>query len=134
MQRHVTIAALSMLAAVSMLRAQDHSTKHGVLIDVDGEIDLSMSAYVRRGLAEAASRNAPVVVLRINTFGGRVDAATQIRDALFECPVPTVAFVDDRAISAGALIALSCQRVAMVPGATVGAVTPVDEHGTKAPE
>jgi membrane-bound serine protease (ClpP class) len=50
------------------------------------------------------------VILEIDTFGGRVDAAVQIRDALLRTdPVRTVAFVNKRAISAGALIGLATQ-------------------------
>jgi membrane-bound serine protease (ClpP class) len=65
------------------------------------------------------------VILRIDTFGGRVDAAVQIRDALLRTGVRTIAYVDKRAISAGALIALSAGTLAMADGATIGAATPV---------
>lgn len=105
-----------------------------IVVNIDGEIDLATAAYVRRSIDEAITRNARLVLFRINTFGGRVDAATQIRDAIFDCPLPTIAFVDDRAISAGALIALSCQKVGMTAGATIGAVTPVNREGEKASE
>ncbi len=114
--------------------AQPLGADAAIVVNIDGEIDLSTAAYVRRAIDEATSRNARLVLFRINTFGGRVDAATQIRDAIFECPLPTIAFVDDRAISAGALIALSCQKVGMTAGATIGAVTPVNSEGEKAPE
>ena len=47
----------------------------------------------------------------INTFGGRVDAATQIKDAILSSEVTTVAYINRRAIStAGALISLSCEK------------------------
>jgi membrane-bound serine protease (ClpP class) len=55
-----------------------------------------------------------------------VDAAVLIRDALLEARVPTVAFVNKRAISAGALIALASGRIAMADGGTIGAATPVE--------
>jgi membrane-bound serine protease (ClpP class) len=65
------------------------------------------------------------VVLEINTFGGRVDAAVQIRDALLGARVPTIAYVNRRAISAGALISLAAEHLVMASGATIGAATPV---------
>jgi membrane-bound serine protease (ClpP class) len=80
---------------------------------------------VQRVLDEAAAAGAAAVVLEINTFGGRVDAAVQIRDALLNAKLPTVAYVNRRAISAGALISLAAQHLVMAPGATIGAATPV---------
>jgi membrane-bound serine protease (ClpP class) len=65
------------------------------------------------------------VVLEINTFGGRVDAAVQIRDTLLNSRVKTVAFVNKRAISAGALISLAAENIVMAGGGTIGAATPV---------
>ena len=96
-----------------------------VVVSIDGIIDLGLAPFVRRVLDEAARDGASAVVLEINTFGGRVDAAVQIRDALLEARVRTVAYVNKRAISAGALIALAAQDLVMAEGATIGAATPV---------
>jgi membrane-bound serine protease (ClpP class) len=104
------------------------------VIEISGEVDLGMASYVEHSAAEAEKEHA-VILLHVNTFGGRVDAATRIRDAIFNAKVPmTIAFVDKRAISAGALITLSAKKIAMTPGASFGASTPVDQEGTKAPE
>ena len=92
---------------------------------VEGIIDLGLAPFVQRVLEEAAAAGATAVVLEVNTFGGRVDAAVQIRDALLNARVPTVAYVNRRAISAGALISLAAQHLVMAPGATLGAATPV---------
>src|ERR671915_2596451 len=92
---------------------------------IEGIIDLGLAPFVQRVLDEAAAAGAAAVVLEINTFGGRVDAAVQIRDALLSAKVPTVAYVNRRAISAGALISLAAQHLVMAPGATIGAATPV---------
>jgi membrane-bound serine protease (ClpP class) len=92
---------------------------------IEGIIDLGLAPFVRRVLAEATEARASAVILEINTFGGRVDAAVVIRDALLEAQVPTVAFVNKRAISAGALISLAARTIAMADGSTIGAATPV---------
>lgn len=65
------------------------------------------------------------VILQINTFGGRLDAAVAIRDELLSSDVQTVAWVNRRAISAGALIGLAANRIVMTDGGTIGAATPV---------
>lgn len=96
---------------------------------VDGIIDLGLAPFVQRVLDEAAAAGAAAVVLEVNTFGGRVDAAVQIRDALLSAQVPTLAYVNRRAISAGALISLAAQHLVMAPGATIGAATPVQAGG-----
>jgi membrane-bound serine protease (ClpP class) len=92
---------------------------------IDGIIDLGLAPFVRRVLDEAAAAGAAAVVLEVNTFGGRVDAAVLIRDALLGAQIPTVAFIDKRAISAGALISLAAKTIAMADGSTIGAATPV---------
>jgi len=92
---------------------------------IRGMIDLGLVPYVDRVLAEGASAGAAAVILQIDTFGGRVDAAVQIRDSLLRSPLRTVAFVDKRAISAGALISLAATTIAMAEGGTIGAATPV---------
>ncbi|MCX7797392.1 MAG: ATP-dependent Clp protease proteolytic subunit [Melioribacter sp.] len=101
---------------------------------IEGDIDLGIAPYVKRVISEAEKNSANAVIFRINTFGGRVDAATQIKDAILNSKVKTIAFIDKRAISAGALIALSCQKIVMVPGASFGASTVVDATGQKLSE
>lgn len=92
---------------------------------IRGEIDNGLAPYVQRAVQEAEQANAARLVIPIDTFGGRVDAAVVIRDALLAADVPTVVFVDHRAISAGALIALAAEDIAMATGATIGAAAPV---------
>lgn len=101
---------------------------------IDGDIDLGLAPYISRVVSEAESENADAIIFKINTFGGRVDAATQIKDAIIASKVMTIAFINNRAISAGALIALSCNKIVMVPGSSIGAATVVDQSGQKVGE
>ncbi len=100
---------------------------------IDGSIDLGLAPYVQRVLEEAHAAKAAAVVLEINTFGGRVDAAVKIRDALLGSRVRTVAFINKRAISAGALISLAANTIVMSSGSTIGAATPVQIGGVGKP-
>lgn len=95
------------------------------VLPIEGVIDLGLAPFVARVLDEATQAGAAAVILEIDTFGGRVDAAVQIRDTLLNAKVPTVAFVNKRAISAGALIGLSAQTLVMATGGTIGAAAPV---------
>ena len=66
-----------------------------------------------------------MVIIEIDTFGGRLDAAVEIRDALLDVRLHTIAFINKRAISAGALIALAAHDIVMAPGTTIGAAAPM---------
>ena len=118
------LLALLLLALLAALHAQE-PRRIGYVAQIEGVIDLGLAPYVQRVLDEAAAAKAAAVVLEINTFGGRVDAAVQIRDALLTTRVPTIAFIIKRAISAGALISLAAERIVMSGGGTIGAATPV---------
>ena len=59
---------------------------------------------------------AELAVLEIDTPGGRVDAAWQIVDALRETGIPTAAYINHRALSAGAMIALAADELSGLSG------------------
>jgi membrane-bound serine protease (ClpP class) len=103
-------------------------------MEVKGTIDLGLAPYTRRVLQEAEDLHAAGVILHINTPGGLVDAAIQMRDALLDTEVDTIAFIDKEAYSAGALIALASRKIYMTGGAVIGAATPVDPQGQKVGE
>jgi membrane-bound serine protease (ClpP class) len=103
-------------------------------IDISGTIDMGLPPYVERVIREAEADGASAILLEVNTFGGRVDAATELKDLLLNTNLETIAFINKRAISAGALISLSCKTIGMVPGSSIGAATVVDQGGNKAPE
>lgn len=92
---------------------------------IDGEIGFAESAYVVRLIKAAETQSAAAVMIELNTFGGRVDAAVAIRDALLGAKMHTAVFINRRAISAGVLISLACKSIAIAPGGTIGAATPV---------
>ncbi len=125
----VTLALISLASAP--LSAQSPTVYR---IAVSGTVENGLAPYVARGLREAKAAGAAAVFLDIDTPGGRIDAAERIADAVRESSVPVYAFVNPRAFSAGALIALSAAGIYMRPGAVLGAATPVDGQGVKASE
>ena len=103
-------------------------------VPIEGTIDLGLPPFIKRMIDKAESENAKAIIFDINTFGGRVDAATQIKDAILGSDITTIAFINRRAISAGALISLSCEKVYMTGGGLIGAATAVDMSGKKGSE
>jgi membrane-bound serine protease (ClpP class) len=97
-------------------------------------VELGLAPFIERSLAEAAAAGAAAAVLDIDTPGGRIDAAERIADAIGDAQLPVYAYVNRRALSAGALIALATERIYMRPAATMGAATPVTGEGERASE
>ena len=109
----------------------DESQKNIYVVPIQDVIDLGIPGLVNRSIDLAEDKNADLIIFDIDTFGGRVDAATQIKDAISGTDILTVGFINRRAISAGSLIALSCDKIYMTEGATIGATSVVDMSGTK---
>lgn len=95
-----------------------------VTIHISGMINQGVYTLVRRGISKAVEENAKYIIVEIDTFGGLVDSAVKIRDALLESPITTVAYVKNRAWSAGALIAISCEKIAFTESGSMGAAEP----------
>jgi membrane-bound serine protease (ClpP class) len=70
----------------------------------------------------------------MNTYGGQVDMADSIRTALLNYPKPVIVFIDNQAISAGALISIACDSIYMRSGGSIGAATVVNQTGEQVPD
>jgi len=101
---------------------------------INGTIEGGVAAFVTRVMSDAEDAGVKAVIFEIDTPGGALDAALTIRDAILYSETKTIAFINPRAISAGALIALSTDHIIMVEGGTIGAATAVDMQGNKASE
>lgn len=96
-----------------------------VVIPIRGTIEPGIGHFLERSLDEAAEDGAALVILDIETPGGRLDTVLQMRDAILGSPVRVVAFVNREAFSAGALITIASDEIWMAPGGVYGAATPV---------
>jgi membrane-bound serine protease (ClpP class) len=122
---------ISLIPAVLVAAPQEPVV---IRIPISGTIENGLAPYVARALNAAQKAGAVGAVLDIDTPGGRIDAAERIVDAIRESKVPVVAFVNPRAYSAGAMIALGATGIYMQASGVIGAATPVDGQGTKASE
>ena len=80
---------------------------------------------VRRGVKEAMAANADLLILDMKTDGGRVDVTEEIIQIISQFKGRTVTYVNDRAFSAGAFIAVATQEIYMAPQSVIGAAAPV---------
>lgn len=96
-----------------------------VIIPVTGTIEPGLADFVATSLADAEQSGAKRVVLEINTPGGLIASALEIKTAVLNSRVPVTALVIGEAKSAGVLITLAANEVAMTPGSTIGAAEPI---------
>ncbi|MCU0598259.1 MAG: serine protease [Desulfobacterales bacterium] len=102
------------------------SSRTVYVIPVTGTVDPGMAGFMERVHRETSGDPDGLVVLEIDTFGGMVDSALEIVDTMIKFPPErTIAFVENKAISAGALIALSCGDLVMKPATTIGDCAPI---------
>ena len=121
------VALVCLLAGAGSAWAAASAAPRGggvVVIPITGTIDEGMAHLVERAVAEAKDEHARAIVLDVNTFGGLVSAATEIRDALLGSEVPVDAYVR-RAWSAGALVTLAASRITIAPGGSIGDAQPI---------
>ena len=127
------IIAFILLSALEGLHADTHAdTVYFVpKQDITEMVDLSYANFIKRTIKEAEAAGAGVIIIELNTPGGRVDAALRITDVLLSTKLKTVIFINKNAISAGALISLSAEKIFIAPGGVIGASTPVYQKGGK---
>lgn len=103
-------------------------------INIKKNIGSTTWVYLQNGLHEAKEKKADYVLLHINTYGGGVMEADSMRTAVLNSPIPVVAFIDNNAASAGALISIACDSIFMRSSASMGAATVVSGDGAQAPD
>src|SRR5947208_9062047 len=80
---------------------------------------------VRRGVKEAMEARADLLVLDMDTNGGRVDVTEEIIEILNNFKGQTATFVNKKAFSAGAFISIATQKIFMAPQSVIGAAAPI---------
>ncbi len=102
-----------------------------LVIPVEGMIERGLLYVIRRSLADAVREKAAVVILDMDTPGGRVDVTEEIMRLLMDLPtsITTITYVNKDALSAGALITIATDRIYMAPGSRVGASAIVGATG-----
>ena len=133
----VFVAALAgVLAGVLVLcfgltsaAAQEkHAAPIVLELQINGEIEPVLATYVEEGLADAARRQASLVLITMDTPGGLSDSTQKIVQHILDSPVPVAVYVAPkgaRGASAGFFILLSADVAAMAPATRTGAASPI---------
>src|SRR5687767_12394038 len=132
--RPVSIFAIALClavpaAALATPPAPPAARERAVVISLSGTVDDFNRDALRRRFEKARRLGADTVILEIDTYGGLVSSALDIsRYIKNQTDLHTIAFVNSKAISAGALIALACDEIVMTPSATLGDCAPIQAH------
>jgi membrane-bound serine protease (ClpP class) len=118
------------VASGASVSAQDEVLSRPVvyIVNIEGTIEPGLASYVKRVVSEAEDAQADAILIEVNTFGGRVDAATEIRDYIIGFPGQSIAYVKGRAWSAGALITLAAEKITMAKTASIGAAETIPKE------
>jgi membrane-bound serine protease (ClpP class) len=104
------------------------------IFDMRTDVGPALWRRTQQSFSEAEELGADYILLHMNTYGGMVQAADSIRTRILNTTTPVIVFVDNNAISAGALIAIAAQQIFMRPGGSMGAATVVDATGAAVPD
>src|SRR3954469_2888864 len=130
----ISICVAFVFGIAAPARARDAIQKGDVVVvPLHGEVAPSLLAFLRRGGKTAGSNDASAIVFDMNTYGGRLDTATEIVNALNQIKIPTYTFINTNAGSAGALIVIATQHIYMAPVSAIGAAAPILSSGEDLP-
>ncbi|MFV2049022.1 MULTISPECIES: NfeD family protein [Metabacillus] len=102
------------------------------IIPVEKTVEKGLSQYIKRTVSDAQSQKVDHIILEIDTLGGAVDGAMEIADTLRSSEIPITAYINRRAISAGAYIALNANQIYMAPGSQMGSAAIITGDGNAA--
>lgn len=84
---------------------------------------------LRSGIKEANALKADALVIDMNTPGGELGSTLEIMKLLDRFAGKTVTYVNEDAVSAGAIIAAVTDEIHLAPRATIGSAEPVSGSG-----
>ena len=130
-----TFLFFTLLSISSSLLVAQEKQKKVFTFAIDQDIDTRMNRRVKLALEQAEALQVDVILIEMDTYGGAVTDADEIRTRILESKIPVYVFINKDAASAGALISIACDSIYMAPGASIGAATVVNgTDGAAAPD
>jgi membrane-bound serine protease (ClpP class) len=134
MNRLLILTLALLMISTGLLPAQVNPKKVFTFA-IDQDIDPVMNRRVKLAMAQAEALQADLILIEMDTYGGAVTDADEIRTRILESKIPVYVFINKDAASAGALISIACDSIYMAPGSSIGAATVVNgTDGTAAPD
>ena len=90
------------------------------VVKINGEINGATVSYVKDSIEKAEKNNVKNIIFEIDTYGGQIVAAEKIKNLIIDTDIHSIAYVNNKAESAGVLITIACEKIYMAPTATIG--------------
>ena len=120
------ILTIIMLISITFVYADAQNSQNVYVIPIKGEINPATMQFIKSSVERAVNDpNSVALIFEIDTLGGMIDQATKIRDIIMKAPLKTVSFVNNRAESAGVLLAIASENFVMANGSTIGSAETV---------
>ncbi len=119
------VICMSFIAFIQVGNSGQEALKKVYVVPVKGEIERGLAYFVNRCIKEAEKSHAEALIIHMDTHGGDLMSTEIIMEALLDCPIITYTFVDKKAFSAGAFIAVATKHIYMAEASVIGAATPV---------
>ncbi|MBS3995559.1 MAG: nodulation protein NfeD [Alkaliphilus sp.] len=124
--RKIMILTIIMLISITFVYADAQNSQNVYVIPIKGEINPATMQFIKSSVERAVNDpNSVALIFEIDTLGGMIDQATKIRDIIMKAPLKTVSFVNNRAESAGVLLAIASENFVMANGSTIGSAETV---------
>ncbi|MEO9475811.1 MAG: NfeD family protein [Cyclobacteriaceae bacterium] len=117
-----------------LIYSQDHEKVQVLHLKIQDNIDPRTNRYSELGLDRARELDVDYVILELDTYGGALNDADEIRTRILDFDKPIYAFINKDAASAGALISIACDSIYMAKASSIGAATVVTQDGAAAPD
>ena len=133
----IVAGGLLPLISAAQLDADSHASNEVFVVDLNGAITLVTERFISRALDKTGEDGAELVIIRIDTPGGTLDATRDIVTKLLASNVPIVSYVAPdgaRAASAGTFVTAAAGLAAMAPTTNIGAAAVITGDGEDLPE
>lgn len=129
----LTHIILTQLASANLDEAKDVtvlkddvSPKKVSIIPLVGMIDGGIHSSLKRRVEIAKENSSNLIIFEIDTYGGQLEAAFEMSEYISNIAnTKTIAFIPTKAISAGSLVAISCNEIYMAPQSELGDCEPI---------
>ena len=133
----IPFMSMILLSLQNPIKQSESSTGDKILVykfEIQEQIAKPIWRITKKSFEDAKEMGADLILIHMNTYGGLLDAADSIRTIIINSEIPVYVYIDNNAASAGALIAIACDRIYMRPGSSIGAATVVNQTGEQVPD
>lgn len=117
--KRISIITLILLLLLTNLSFADGESKVYV-VPIEGEINRATSNFIKDVINDLNEKDVEAIIFEIDTYGGLINEAQEIKDSIISTNIPTISFVNNTAASAGVLITIASENVVMATNSSIG--------------